>query len=628
MTDEYKKLLFDYLTGQLSYTSSSTDEVFIEQNVSNINLMSLLPAGTDEYYIYGITTSTDQTGETYALYGGYGAGSITKGFIAILNDDFTISTLITTFSSGTTLRPIYALEVNTEDNTFYGIDYNGSTNRFIMLNNFTIPDGNGNYQVKLRTSYNFSDNTFYPFNCRIFKNVNSAHYIFVGQFADDNQNIKAIELRVNVGMANEWNSYTNTSNNYYNNAYVDFNSDDNAYITLLSSNGSVVRQLTKNYTSTTFTTATINSTSSVLFGVNNVYFVSNSNFYYSLYNVSTKVSYLYQYNGSNTLINSETLGNMTNYQLKGYNGQLYIYYNINDGNNTSGQAYYFRYNGTWSPIQMSGFQMWSLVGDIFVGSKFNLMKIFMYTRVNTATDTCLLVEDYNPSNYNSTPYIDGTAIYPQKARLYSGGDLVFARNDYNISCLGNTFTTTIEIPNVYLNSITTAPSQLISKTNKVIVNYTENLTKNIYEKVYLNFINSISSYNYDTGDYFDTSILVKNVAGLGANYTSSFIRNWETTKNGVLVDSGLIDDFTKFGDLSGELYVSFTPTGEADKMHFLDKNENEFAWIDVSNCVVGTNYDIYQKVKISDNLMEKYNVVYNNNPVQFNGNDIVYYGNK
>lgn len=628
MTEEYKKILFDYIVGGISSTASSTNEVFMDNVVSSINLLSLLPAGNDEYYIYGITTSNDETSEIYAMYGGYGNGSITKGFVALLDSQFNITEVITTFSSGTTLRPIYALEVNTEDNTFYGIDYNGSQNRFIMLNNFTIPDSNGNYKVKLRTSYNFSDNTFYPFNSRIFKNPNSAHYVFVGQYADDNQNIKAIDLKVNVGSANEWNSYTNTSNNYYNNAFVEFNSSDNVSITLLSSNGTYVRKLTKSYTSTTFSSSNINTTSLILFGTNNVYFVSNSEFYYSLYDVVNKSSSIYKYNGSNTLIHSEAIGNMTNFQLKGYNGNLYIYYNTNDGNNTAGPAYYFRYNGSWSPISLGNFQMWSLLGDIFVGSKFNLTKIFLYTRVNTATDTCLLVEDYNSNNYNSTPYVDGTAIYPQKARLYSSGNLVFARNDYNISALGNTYTATVEVPNVYLNSGSTTPSQLISKTNQIIVNYTPAFTKNIYERVYLNFINSVNSYDYDTGNEFDTTNLVKNISGLGATYTRACILEWNTTKDGVIVDSGTIDNMTYIGDLDVELYLSYTPLGDADKLNFLNREGEIFAWIDVSNCAVGVTYDIRQKVRLSSNQMELYNVLYNDNVVQYNGNDVLYYGNK
>lgn len=619
MTEEYKELLFDYITGQITTTSSSTDEVFMDRIVDNTNLLSLLPAGTTTYYIHGITSNNDDTSEVYALYGSYDNG----GFIALLDNNFNVFEVITTFSSGTALRPIYALEVNTEDNTFFGIDYDGTTNRFIMLNNFTIPDANGNYTVKLRTSYNFSDNTFYPSFCRIFKNPTTAHYVIVGYSAENPALAKAIDLKVNVGSANEWTSYTSTYD-YFNNAYVDFNSSDNALITFLTSDGSNVRKLTKDYSASTFTATNINTTSSVLFGTNNVYFKSNSQFYYSLYDSSTHTSYIYYYSGSNSLIHSEEIGNMTNFQLKGHNGDLYIYYNVNNGILTAGDTYYFRYDNTWSPIKLTGLNTWSVQSDIFIGNKFNLTKIFIFGKIPIRTETCLLVEDYNTNNYNSDPYVDGTAIYPQKARLYSSGDLVFARNDYNVSSLGNTYTATVEVPNVYLNGGSITPSQLISKTNQIIINDTTAITKNIYEKVYINFINSINDYDEDTGKTFDIPEIVESISGLGASYTKTYIYNINGYKNGEFVETTPITSYTKLGRLTGQLYISYTPSDDIDRIDFVNREGNVYLSKDV-DLISGTTYDINQKVRLADIPLGDQNILYNDNKIQFNGNDVVYY---
>lgn len=627
MTEEYKDLLFDYITGQISPTSSSSEEVFIDENISTNNLLSLLPAGTDSYYIYGIVSNNDDTGEAYALYGAYGNGNNSNGFIAILDKDFNITNVITTFSSGTALRPIYALEVNTEDNTFFGVDNNG-TNRFIMLNNFTIPNSNNQYEVKLRTSYNFSDNNFYPFYCKIFKNPTTAHYIIVGSLSENTSTIKAIDLRVNVGESNTWASYTNNTYNYKQNAYVDFNNSDNAYITTLSSDGSKVVRLTKNYTSTSFSTSTVLTTTGVLTGVNPVGWVSPTKFYYNT-STSANLATLYENNnGTNTTITSGTYGSFSSYQMKIYNGELYVFYNIPDGNHSYGPVYYQRYTGTWSPIELTDFTTWTFLADIFIGAKFNLTKIYMYGRIPNRTETCLLTEDYNKTNYNSIPYIDGTSIYPQKARIYSNGDLIFARNEYNVSALDSSYTATVEIPNIYLNSGTIEPIQLISKTNKVIVDDPTPLSKNIYEKVYLNFINSITSYDYDTGNQFSTSNLIKNISGLGNNYNNSYLGYYQTTRNGVVVDTGTLTNFTKIGKLNGEYTFTFSPTGEADRLSFVNAVGQEYGWIDISNCEVGKTYNIYQKVRLSSNQMELYNVLYNDNVVQYNGNDVLYYGNK
>lgn len=636
MTEDYKKLLFDYITGQVSNTPSSTDEVFMDQIVDNTNLLSLLPVGTTTYYIGGIASNNDDTGEMYVLYGGYGVNDNTEnGFIALLDGNFEITEVITQFSSGTALRTIYALEVNTEDNTFYGVDYNGTTNRFIMLNNFTIPDANGEYKVKLRTSYNFSDNNFYPSFCRIFKNPTTAHYIIVGQLDDEDSSIKAIDLKVNVGQANEWNSYTSTYNYYYN-AYVEFDSSDNVSITTVSTqqtdNTQYIMKLTKGYSSTTFTRINISSFSmtyaSSLAGFNSVAFISSNNFYYSLLgggDTTPRYRSLFHYNGSASLIrNDNNIGLFSAFQVKVYNGELYIYYNDPDGNSNSGIGYYFRYNGVWKPIRLEIAKMWGIQTDIFIGSKYNLTKIFLFGKIPTRTETCLLVEDYNTNNYNSDPYVDGTAIYPEKARLYSNEELVFARNDYNITTLDNTYTATIEVPNVYLNGGNVDKEQLISKTNQVITEDILLIDKNIYEKVYLNFINSINAYDEDTGNKFDTTDLVKNISGLGNAYASSFINSWNTTKDGVVVDSGSINNFTYIGRLTGQFDFSFTLTSEADRLNFINADGQIYGWIDISSYPVGT-YDISQKIRLADIPLGNQTIIWDGNNVQFNGKDVVYY---
>ena len=629
MTEEYKEILFDYITGNITTTSSSTDEIFQDLEVWNTDLLSQLPAGTTSYTINGLVANNDATSQVYALYGWCNNG----GFIVILDTDFSIVQVITTFSSGTAFRDIYCLQVNTEDNTFYGVDYNGTTPRFIMLNNFLIPDENNNYTVKLRTSYNFTDTNFDPAFMQMAKSPTNSHYVMIGTYhlvPDDTGYIKIVELKVNVGQANEWTSYTNGASYGYN-LYVEFDTSDNAYIqTIINPSGDTTKlaKLYKNFTATTLTTTNLLTlpTNYTLTALNSVANISKNEFYYS---VSYDGDYrLYNYNnGTNTLIKQDTsLNGMGGFKVKVYNGQLYIFYNKAVANYVRGQGYYFRYNGTWSPIKVRGLDnLWALRSDLYIDTRYNLQKIFIYGQTQGGVQQALITEDYNPSNYNSTPYIDGTAIYPQKCRLYSSGELVFARNDYNVSSLGNTYTTTVEVPNVYLNSGSIQPNQLISKTNQIIVSDITPINKNIYEKVYINFINSINSYDEDTGNNFDTTTLVKNISGLGDTYTNSYIGYWNTTLNGTVVDSGTIDSYTYLGRLTGQFDLSFTPSGVADRLNFLDNNGNIYAWIDISNCVVGTTYDISQKVRLADIPLGNQHVVWNDNHVQFNGNSVVYY---
>lgn len=623
MTEEYKNILFDYITGNITTTSSSTDEVFIKKQNITLDLISNLSNATS-YTVNGIIEGSDN----YVMYGGYDTNNDNwLGFIALLDTDFNLVEVITQFNSGTALRTICALEM-AEDNTFYGVDYQGTyTSRFIMLNNFTIPDANGNYKVKLRTSYNFNDNNFLAqIGTKIFKNPNSSHYVFIGETESD-FTLKIIELKINVGSANEWKSYNNSSYDFYMNGYVDFDSSDNAYISSVSINSSnQIRLVYKNYSATTLSTTSIETATGdpYMYGNSPVAFIGKNKFYYTWTDDNSNKTYLKYYDSSVSSINTITGANM---YLTSKNGELYLGYDLAlGGSNVASQFYYQRYSGTWSPKAISGYSSYMQKGYMFIINQYNLLKIFIFDNLNQLqVEGELLTEDYNKTNYNSTPYVDDTAIYPQKCRLYSSGDLVFARNDYNVSSLGNTYTTTVEVPNVYLNGDTINPSQLISKTNQVIVNYTDNLTKNIYEKVYINFINSINAYDEDTGNNFDTTTLVKNISGLGDTYTNSYIGYWNTTLNGTVVDSGTIDNYTYLGRLTGQFDLSFTPSGVADRLNFLDNNGNIYAWIDISNCVVGTTYDISQKVRLADIPLGSQHVIWNDNVVQYNGNDVVYY---
>ena len=80
----------------------------------------------------------------------------------------------------------------------------------------------------------------------------------------------------------------------------------------------------------------------------------------------------------------------------------------------------------------------------------------------------------------------------------SSNNLIFARTLYNKSVSNNTTISTIEIPNTFLNDIQITKEELLGETNKILNNKSQVITKNIYETVNLNFINSISMSNNNT----------------------------------------------------------------------------------------------------------------------------------
>ena len=120
---------------------------------------------------------------------------------------------------------------------------------------------------------------------------------------------------------------------------------------------------------------------------------------------------------------------------------------------------------------------------------FNLMKVTLYTDTQAITYHTI----YNPNNYNGEEYNSDETMVPQYANIYNSNNVViFSRNLYNKTINNNITTSTIEIPNLYLNDITLNKKNLISKTNNVLNENTSPLVKNIYESLYINFINTIT----------------------------------------------------------------------------------------------------------------------------------------
>jgi hypothetical protein len=103
---------------------------------------------------------------------------------------------------------------------------------------------------------------------------------------------------------------------------------------------------------------------------------------------------------------------------------------------------------------------------------------------------------------------------------------VFARDLYNKNINNNATVSTIQVPNNYLNDISLDLKKLISKTNLDICNEENITTKNIYEMLFINYINTINVIDEDTGtlypgvaNYVNYNINV----GTEANCKSSFI---------------------------------------------------------------------------------------------------------
>ena len=192
MTEDYNKVLIDYLTGKLENTSSTSDEIIQEQlDIARSVWRPFLPSSWKNFRFEGMVAASETTSSLGVLYGGYiDNQDNVRGIIILVNESFEPVKTFYEFDSGTPLRYIQYMK-QAEDGTFYYVDdavfsytqrqeSEHAEKRFIMINNITANIDELD-KVILRKSYTFF--TFgYNFYCHnMFKDPNSAHYVFLEQ---------------------------------------------------------------------------------------------------------------------------------------------------------------------------------------------------------------------------------------------------------------------------------------------------------------------------------------------------------------------------------------------------------------------------------------------------------------
>lgn len=544
MTEEFKQTLFDYLIGKLPNEQGTTEEIFKDINeISRDEWVDFLPnSGTwSAMRIEGLIAPSENTSNFTVLYGGYSTGTVEDeafGFIYLLDSEFKPIKLFEEYDSGTKLRYIQQMQV-ASDGTFFAVDdvvysYNNeqyvqtSQKRFIMLNNFT-QQINNNYILTLQKSYIFPSN-YYNFYCKyLTKNPNSSHYLLVGARANNIGNfldydaVGCIDLKINVGSENEWNFQSTPLNGnndgvIFGGAIATFDSDDNIAFKIIATGTSnslnqPIYLYSQNYGETSWNRKTITSKGLYIdsIGFNNqCYFINDDIVYFVLSNeywgnsgvIEEKYIGLYKYTISTNSLEElflENLGEADYIYTRGIylrvnNNELYVLYCKDDDQDEIGDFYYFRYKNKWNPKLIASQKPFRFRTEyFFVKSNFNLVSGFITKTTFTEAywNQILVKENYNSNKYNGQLYVNTNSLIPDNAEIYSEGKLVFARDLYNKSLNSNTTVSTVEVPNNYLNDIDLTSKNFLSETNLTMVADTNNLQKNIYETLYINFINTM-----------------------------------------------------------------------------------------------------------------------------------------
>ena len=572
MTDEYKIETLNYLLGNITTTSGNTSEIFLEQEeMERSDWLPFIPNGWSNFRYEGMVAPNEMTSGLTVLYGGYlDTSGNSHGIITLVDENFKPVKTIYKRDAGVDLRYIQYMK-QAEDGTFYYVDDNAfsysqreksstADKRFIMTNNFTVKDPTTNDYVLSYRKYYYFGSTYNNFYCKnMYKDPDSSSYIFFGSGASKNtstgnwswRNLRIIGLKVNVGTPNVWTSYVNENTRIFGSAMAVFESGNPKFrcVSCSTLSSSRVVEMTSNYGGTvnTFTIATFSyhpyvddanyKKQSVFTDADTVYFVQNNQDWGVKGTTEPKHIGLYKYvvsTGTLTEIYHKSLGNYDFCNLEAIyidrcGTDLYVQYNTNVANNKA--DYYFQrlVNDTWSPILIGTQKNFAFTQrTIYVKANFNLLQCYIYA-TNPRQITWfqyLIKEDYNSNNYNGTPYIDYDSLISKKGQIYSNDKLVFARNLYNRVVNGATTVSTIQIPNNYLNGIQLDLKKLISQTNLDINSDTNITDKNIYEMVFVNYINTLNVIDEDTGTLFPNSASAINTninTGTSANYNNSLI---------------------------------------------------------------------------------------------------------
>lgn len=539
MTNDFKENLLNYFVGNMPRESGTADEIIKKvEEIPFSNFEPFLPNSWNVFRFEGILN--DKLTSNVILYGGYkDTSNNTYGIIMVLSQDFKPLKAYYQYESGTYLRYVMAMN-QAYDGTFYLIDCDGypgdrnsafqtSEKRFIIVNNF-VQAG----KLIIRKSYIFPEDykNFYAY--KIFKDVNSANYCFVGKMLKLNNSsgiynydeIRIITLKVEVGQPNEWNKHDSDGSGWLlGDCYVEYDENNNLFCELIISNTNFSNHnlytWTKNFTETSFIIKTIATfdfspyidsysynNQAIFISKNEFYFVQNNQNWGISGRAAKKYIGLYYYNiSTNELktIYEKYLGDYDFCDLEAIyininQNELYIQYNTNiDSSNKKADYYFQRYTNKWNPIEIGLHQNFIYSQRaLYIANVYNMLQAYIYP-INprpAAWQLYNILEIYNSNNYNGQSFTNINSMIPNSGILYDeNNDVIFARNLYNKTISDRVTQSTIEIPNNYLNDVMIARQDLISETNSIMVDNNNTITKNIYEKLFINFINTLQMIN-------------------------------------------------------------------------------------------------------------------------------------
>lgn len=234
------------------------------------------------------------------------------------------------------------------------------------------------------------------------------------------------------------------------------------------------------------------------------------------------------------------------------------------------------------------------LGFSMISNVFNL-----YTYSYQLDDRLYSIDSvFKPTGYNGEAYFNRNSLNSESGELYDiTSKVVFARDLYNKSIVGDTINSILHVPSIYLNINPIIKENLISETNSVIDEGLEEISKNEYEELYINFIDS-----YKIWDKNDKSTYQQNASHQLAKQISNememYVANFRVTNQDDSVVESTLGNIPII-DGEGVIDIDFmVPTGGSKTFEIYNQDFTiQFATIDITNLTPGA-YRLVEKIKI------------------------------
>lgn len=649
MTEDYKKKLLAYLCGKYETETGNDEPQFLDTKEYATNLDTQLKAILTSYTIrerqaFQAKDAKGNLIDKYYIYGTHGTSSARRGFIAVLDKKFNLLKCITKFTSDVEIGPIASINVDEEGYvSIVETNIENDKRRFIMLNNIAVKLPTQDYTAKIRRAYNLQDpiqTTDASINF-IFKKSGEAVYAFVAWLTSNTFVVQT--LQVQVSSENVWKNYTysitsDESIDFINFANCWWESDKfDFYIVgqpkaTVGSNNAKIGVLTNYENSDTISYKEISLKDVfnpiAVFSSNAIFVNNNTIFLGTVEKASSQKKTVFSiikinfFGDSVTLVNKQTFTHATTdptdfsiIKFQVINSEtMYMLYHIEEGKDTSdiqigrlvdlGNNQVNVYNKELG-LELADSVLFVYNAFFFVSKEFNLYNYL----INYLDEAYSNQQIYNYTNYNGLPYQALNSLVPNSSILYnSQNEPIFARNLYNKTISGRMTNSTVEVPNNFLNDDIIAKENLIGKTNSILVDNQDTITKNIYETLNINFLTSISIKDENNPD----DVKLRTEAAVRLNNSVSETNDYDLTKC-VKVEAIHDNDKITYVSITDENIQKITDTmymyefivynGRPDTIineliFWSADNKTDYLYVENLNLEYGKFYKITQFVEI------------------------------